>query len=141
MRADTRTKYDLSVFLLLLRAVAFFLAITVSVCWIGRLIGESLALVLTHTARPHQGWIIVQRFAHLVAYYVHQLLEHRLPKRERTESIIYVTSRQAGSIYASRSRLLRGTNKARLKTCQKSKTSPRNSYKCLHCLQSRTDIK
>lgn len=84
MRADTRTKYDLSFFSPpLLRVVAFFLAITISVRWIGRLIGESLALVLAHTARSHQSRIIVQRFAHLVAYYVHQLLEHRLPKRER----------------------------------------------------------
>lgn len=60
-----------------------FLAITVGIRWIGRLIGESLALCLAHTARPHQSRIIVQGLAHLVAYYVHQLLEHRLPKRER----------------------------------------------------------
>jgi hypothetical protein len=61
----------------------FLLAITVGVRWIGRLIAEPLTLAgLTHTAR-HQSRIIVQRFAHFVAYYVHQLLEHRLPKRKK----------------------------------------------------------
>lgn len=54
-----------------------FLAITIVVRWIGRLIGESLTLRLTHSTRQ-QGRIIVQGFAHLVAYYVHQLLEYRL---------------------------------------------------------------
>lgn len=54
-----------------------FLAITIVVRWIGRLIGESLTLRLTHSTRQ-QGRIIVQGLAHLVAYYVHQLLEYRL---------------------------------------------------------------
>lgn len=54
-----------------------FLAITVVVRWIGRLIGESLTLRLAHTTRD-QGRIVVQGLAHLVAYYVHQLLEYRL---------------------------------------------------------------
>lgn len=81
----------------------FSLAITVSVRWIGRLIGKSLTLILAHTAARHQGRIIVQRFAHLVAYYIHQRLEHRLLKGEKEEERIdhvRVTSRQAGSISA-----------------------------------------
>lgn len=78
-----RAENTISRFSLLLRVVAFFLAITVGIRWIGRLIGKSLTLCLGHTTRPYQGGIIVQRLAHLVAYYVHQLLEHRLPKQER----------------------------------------------------------
>jgi len=96
MRADTRTKYDFS-FSPLFACCRIFLAITISVRLIGRLIGESLALGLARTARSHQGRIIVQRFAHLIAYYVHQLLEYRLSKREK-KRIDHLTSRQARSI-------------------------------------------
>lgn len=60
-----------------------FLAITIVTRWISRLVGESLTLRLA-TATRDQGWIVVQGLAHLVAYDVHQLLEHRLRTVDQT---------------------------------------------------------
>lgn len=55
----------------------WFLAVAVGVRGIGWLVSQSLALILSASAR-HQGRVVVEGFAHLVANYVHQGLEYRL---------------------------------------------------------------
>lgn len=69
------------------------LAITVGVHWIGRLVGERVAHHLARAAGD-QARVDVQGLAHLVAYDVYQLLEHRL----RRSSWFAVNPRYRGAI-------------------------------------------